>query len=80
MCTKCDVKVSSFKNKKWSDTSDYLFFRNNYGNDNKLKEKLLTANNCVSYSCQCSWRTIQDELKNVDDIPGVEWTCGGHRN
>jgi hypothetical protein len=80
LCTKCDLKVSSFKNKKWGDNCDYLFFRNNYGNENKLKENLISSNGCFSYSCQCSWVTIEDEFKNVDEIPGVNWTCSGHLN
>ena len=35
---KCDTKVSSFKYNKWEDSCDYLFFRNNYGDKNKLSE------------------------------------------
>lgn len=38
ICTKCDTKVSMFKNKKWCESADYLFFRNNYGDHIKLSE------------------------------------------
>jgi hypothetical protein len=38
LCSKCDIKVSAFKNKKWIDACDYMFFRNNYGDQIKLSE------------------------------------------
>jgi hypothetical protein len=38
LCSKCDIKVSIFKNKKWNDSCDYMFFRNNYGDQIKLSE------------------------------------------
>jgi hypothetical protein len=38
LCSKCDIKVSAFKNKKWNDSCDYMFFRNNYGDQIKLSE------------------------------------------
>jgi hypothetical protein len=38
LCSKCDIKVSTFKNKKWNDSCDYMFFRNNYGDQIKLSE------------------------------------------
>jgi hypothetical protein len=38
LCTKCDTKVSMFKDMKWCDSCDYLFFRNNYGDAIKLSE------------------------------------------
>jgi hypothetical protein len=40
LCSKCDTKISLFKNQKWSDSCDYLFFRNNYGDQIKLSEVL----------------------------------------
>lgn len=38
LCSKCDCKVSMFKDMKWDNSCDYLFFRNNYGDSIKLSE------------------------------------------
>jgi hypothetical protein len=38
LCSKCDIKVRTFKNQKWMDSCDYMFFRNNYGDQIKLSE------------------------------------------
>eukprot|EP00798_Chlamydomonas_sp_ICE-L_P019428 gene19428-26086_t len=54
-CTKCDFKVLSFSNMKWSPSVDYLFFRNNYPTEKKLVPMLASASGAFSYCCQCSW-------------------------
>ncbi len=77
-CSKCDVKVSMFKNMKWSESCDYLFFRNNYGDQIKLGDKMTPAFNINCYSCQCSWLNISEELVDVDKLTSVNWSCGGH--
>jgi hypothetical protein len=38
------MKVKIFKNQKWDDSCDYLFFRNNIGNVIKLAEVILKIN------------------------------------
>jgi hypothetical protein len=38
ICAKCDKKVSSFVNKKWNENCDYVFIKNNHGDQNKLSE------------------------------------------
>lgn len=78
LCLKCDVKISMFKNKKWNDNCDYLFFRNNYGDKIKLSERLIPSNEYVCYSCQCSWLNFNKDITNVENINSVSWTCGGH--
>lgn len=77
---KCDLKVSMFKSRRWCDTADYLFFRNNYGDQIKLGEKLIPDNNVTCYSCQCTWLNISDNVISVDKIKNVDWTCNGHHD
>lgn len=67
-----------FRNMKWCDSCDYLFFRNNYGDECKLTEKLVGSPGTTCYSCQCSWVNFEDDLKPVDKVENVKWTCGGH--
>ena len=76
LCTKCDVKVSFFKNKKWDSSVTYLFFRNNYSRPNKLEEKLLDAYGTCAYSCQCNWKNITDDCIVASKVSN--WTCLGH--
>ena len=80
LCTKCDVKVSIFKNKLWCDSCDYLFFRNNYGDQIKLSERLISDPGSMCYSCQCSWLNVKDPLVEVDKLNSVAWTCNGHNS
>ena len=40
-CLSCDSSVLSFNNYSWTDDVEYLFFRNNYPNNKKLKTKLV---------------------------------------
>lgn len=78
LCTKCDVKVSMFKNMKWCESCDYMFFRNNYGDEIKLSDKLLPSPNNTCFSCQCTWVNIEDDIIDVEKLSNVSWTCGGH--
>ena len=36
-CSKCDFKVVRFDDQRWSDSVDYMFFRNFMGNLAKLR-------------------------------------------
>ena len=77
ICTKCDCKVSIFKNYMWDIDVDYLFFRNNFATPEKLKQKLVESYGTYAYSCQCSWLNISDE--SVPAIKVSNWVCGGHK-
>ena len=77
ICTKCDCKVSIFKNYMWDIDVDYLFFRNNFATPEKLKQKLVESYGTYAYSCQCSWQNISDE--SVPAIKVSNWVCGGHK-
>eukprot|EP00052_Salpingoeca_macrocollata_P022178 m.192230 g.192230 ORF g.192230 m.192230 type:complete len:255 (-) comp21734_c0_seq5:34-798(-) len=76
-CTSCDFKVCCFDNQRWAEDSDYLFFRNNMPEKDKLKAKLETAPGTRAYSCQCSWRSIDSETR-VDADPALKWVCAKH--
>lgn len=60
------------------DGCDYLFFRNNYGDQIKLSERLVSSTGNSCYSCQCSWLNIEDKLIDVETLKTVSWGCGGH--
>ena len=77
ICTKCDCKVSIFKNYMWDTDVDYLFFRNNFATPEKLKQKLVESYGTYAYSCQCSWQNISDEY--VPAMKVSNWVCGGHK-
>ena len=40
-CIGCDFSVLQFRGKKWHDEADYMFFRNNMPNPQKLAVMLL---------------------------------------
>jgi len=77
ICTKCDCKVSIFKNYMWDIDVNYLFFRNNFATPEKLKQKLVESYGTYAYSCQCSWQNISDDY--VPAMKVSNWVCGGHK-
>eukprot|EP01137_Pigoraptor_chileana_P009564 Opistho-2@58043 len=78
-CTACDFRIVSFQDYTWSSSCDYLFFRNNVPDFNKLKVNLLRRAGTTAYACQCKWRSV-DKLKNVADDVDLKWVCGRHSN
>ena len=76
LCTKCDVKVSIFKNKRWKSEVDYLFFRNNYSRKDKLQTMLVDSYGTCCYSCQCTWNNISDNYIIASKVSN--WVCLGH--
>jgi hypothetical protein len=42
-CTSCDFKVLALEDRRWDDTVDYLFLRNNMPDVQKLRAKLVPA-------------------------------------
>ena len=77
ICTKCDCKVSIFKNQMWDIDVNYLFFRNNFATPEKLKKKLIESYGTYAYSCQCSWQNISEESVPASQVSN--WTCAGHK-
>ncbi|XP_043117755.1 protein C8orf37 homolog isoform X2 [Puntigrus tetrazona] len=56
-CTSCDFSVMVFEDQEWDSSCDYLFFRNNMPDHNKLKAKLRRKKGGRAYACQCSWHS-----------------------
>ncbi|GCB67348.1 cilia- and flagella-associated protein 418 isoform X1 [Scyliorhinus torazame] len=76
-CTTCDFRVITLDDYEWNKSCDYLFFRNNMPDLNKLKVKTLSRKGTRAYACQCSWRSIQN-LANLREEQELRWVCGRH--
>lgn len=72
-CMGCDFQILRAEEFVWSDDVEYLFFRNNYPQFDKLKRGLLRRGNSVAYCCQCSWKSasVHSDLNVVAD--GMRW-------
>jgi len=57
-CSKCDFKVMRFDDQRWSESVDYMFFRNFMGDIAKLRTKLQPQAGVAAHACQCSWCTV----------------------
>ncbi|XP_064410492.1 cilia- and flagella-associated protein 418 isoform X2 [Latimeria chalumnae] len=76
-CTACDFRVATFDEYEWDKSCDYLFFRNNMPNFNKLKGKMNRRIGTRAYACQCNWRSIK-ELTALGTNQELRWVCGKH--
>ncbi|XP_019469703.1 protein C8orf37 homolog isoform X1 [Meleagris gallopavo] len=76
-CTACDFRVSLFNDYIWDQSCDYLFFRNNMPELNKLRAKMIKKKGSRAYACQCSWRSIS-ELTDLQADQQLRWVCGKH--
>eukprot|EP00198_Chlamydomonas_reinhardtii_P007789 XP_001697126.1 predicted protein [Chlamydomonas reinhardtii] len=76
-CTKCDFRVEQFNNREWHADVDYLFFRNNFPNEEKLAPKMRSRQGSVAYCCQCSWLNSTEQAK-LDFSSELRWVCAGH--
>ena len=76
-CTACDFEVICFANEAWAGDVDYMFFRNNMPNEQKLRQRMVRKMGARAYACQCSWRTIVGQEK-IDVTGSLRWVCGGH--
>jgi len=56
-CMDCDFNVIEFANKRWGKGVDYMFFRNNFqeDDDSKLVPKLEDSRGYKAQCCQCKW-------------------------
>ena len=59
---------------------DYMFFRNRYPDDGKLREGMVRRVGARAYCCQCTWRWLdKGEREKVAAVGGkMRWVCGGH--
>eukprot|EP00050_Salpingoeca_kvevrii_P003324 m.221710 g.221710 ORF g.221710 m.221710 type:complete len:169 (+) comp10811_c1_seq4:319-825(+) len=76
-CTACDFKVCIFDDYRWSDECQYLFFRNNIPDFDKLKPMLHNAPGTRAYACQCSWMSVDDQTE-LQYTESLKWVCGKH--
>mmetsp|Transcript_97611 Transcript_97611/g.209440 ORF Transcript_97611/g.209440 Transcript_97611/m.209440 type:complete len:215 (+) Transcript_97611:114-758(+) len=56
-CLGCDFQVILFRSATWSPQAEYLFFRNYYPEDHKLREMLVASPHHDAYCCQCTWKS-----------------------
>jgi hypothetical protein len=78
-CTACDFQVLRVENVIWSSAVEYMFFRNNYPNVQKLRQQLVTRKDCCAYCCQCSWKSAESAAPLADVAEGLRWrTIGIH--
>lgn len=78
-CLNCNFEAIQFSGYKWSSEVDYMFFRNNMPNRQKLGTHLVECSSSVAYCCQCSWISSEEELvlsPGQQDKP--QWVCAGH--
>ncbi|XP_066572043.1 cilia- and flagella-associated protein 418 isoform X1 [Amia ocellicauda] len=76
-CTSCDFRLATFDDHEWDPSCDYLFFRNNMPDCQKLKAKLLRKRGTRAYACQCSWRSVHS-LTDLRREQELKWVCGKH--
>ncbi|XP_028281839.1 cilia- and flagella-associated protein 418 [Parambassis ranga] len=78
-CISCDFWVLMFDDHEWDPSCDYLFFRNNMPDRQKLRSKLKKRRGLRAYACQCSWFSTL-EPTDLRDQPQLRWVCGKHRD
>lgn len=62
----------------WDKTVNYLFFRNNHPDYDKLKKSLKPCIGGAAYCCQCSWYNIKNSDNTISIPSELKWHCGGH--
>mmetsp|Transcript_18742 Transcript_18742/g.45028 ORF Transcript_18742/g.45028 Transcript_18742/m.45028 type:complete len:197 (+) Transcript_18742:278-868(+) len=77
-CTKCDFEVKRWENIAWSESCDYLFFRNFFPDGEKLSKNMVKTKGSCGYACQCTWKSAS-ELTALQKSPEMRWVCSGHR-
>lgn len=75
-CCRCDFEVVVFEDFAWNETADYLFFRNNFPDVNKLRSKLVWKHGWRAYCCQCQWRSVAALTSAQQEK--LSWTCTPH--
>ena len=81
-CLSCNFKVHVFPGYEWSASADYLFFRNNAGNDGSLSRELTASRDSSAYCCQCTWTHTEGGEERTLLAQGnpkdPQWVCAGH--
>ncbi|XP_065827500.1 cilia- and flagella-associated protein 418-like [Oscarella lobularis] len=76
-CLSCDFRVVAFDDYEWDSASDYLFFRNNAPDFQKLKANLIRKSGSRAYACQCSWRSLLSLKSHRSDVDIHLWAPRG---
>ncbi|KAG7469983.1 hypothetical protein MATL_G00134610 [Megalops atlanticus] len=76
-CTSCDFRVATFDDQEWDPSCDYLFFRNNMPDRERLQAKLKRKRGSRAYACQCSWHSAV-ALTDLRDRQDLKWVCAKH--
>ena len=82
-CLQCNFQVKTFLDVTWDHDVDYMFFRNNMPNDDKLSANLRAHVGAAAYCCQCSWDTlgvngVDEKSINASGGGALQWVCCGH--
>ena len=78
-CTACDNRVVMFSDFRWKDGDcDYLHFRNNYPDLERLKGGMVRAKGHQAYCCQCSWLDVHELKELKTSFPSLKWICRKH--
>ncbi|GAB1288302.1 Cilia- and flagella-associated protein 418 [Apodemus speciosus] len=72
-CVACDFRIVSYNDYMWDKSCDYLFFRNNMPEFQKLRTKLIEKKGARAYACQCSWRTVEELTDLADETISSYW-------
>ena len=62
ICLNCDLPVNRWVGKVWNSNSDYIFFRNNAPDREKMAIMLESKSTYAAYACQCSWISTDQVL------------------
>eukprot|EP00602_Paraphysomonas_sp_CaronLab_P010459 CAMPEP_0185026396 /NCGR_PEP_ID=MMETSP1103-20130426/10502_1 /TAXON_ID=36769 /ORGANISM="Paraphysomonas bandaiensis, Strain Caron Lab Isolate" /LENGTH=336 /DNA_ID=CAMNT_0027559961 /DNA_START=94 /DNA_END=1104 /DNA_ORIENTATION=+ len=78
-CLQCNFEVMQFPERTWGSGVDYMFFRNNVPNVQKLSAELCIQSNSMAYCCQCRWLSAENEVViSTGNSSQPQWVCAGH--
>lgn len=72
-CIGCDFQVLVCEDCVWTEEVDYMFFRNNYPNIERLRRCLVPQEGCRAYCCQCSWKSARSVSSLQEVADGLRW-------
>jgi hypothetical protein len=82
LCSQCNFKVLFFPRMRWQSSADYLFFRNNMPNTEKLSTRLERSEQSGAYCCQCQCASVLasegKRLLTIGSAQDPQWICTGH--
>jgi len=77
-CTRCDMTVQIFDRSEWDPSCEYMFFRENHPNREKLSAMVCSNSNSRAFCCQCSWASYESDVERITPASEFRWVCGGH--